>query len=230
MTELIAACGFESIAPEVGEHSFNIALVHVLAVASEQAAFSVSELHGRLLTRLKSWTPSPLRDQTGRFLKNERGNLIMELQRRRTPIYSPLTHAQQHREIILRPLKMMTEPQIIPESSSMEVVSHPSLELAPLEFSNGFKDRNPELMISVALADELAIGRRSPDSNAWLEWLRNAPPDAKEIQISLKENSSRRCSSDRHDKEYASDTVEENSEGSNEGDREHFQPYSNQLP
>jgi hypothetical protein len=227
VTELIAACGFESIAPEVSEHSFTNALVHVLAVASEQPALSVSELHSRLLTGLKSWAPSPIRDQTVRFLKDQRGNLIMEPQRRRTPIYTPLTHSQQRRGITLRPLKTTTESQNNPNSQAMEVVHSPSLELASLP--NYFKEPNPELMISVTLTDDLAIGRRSPDSNAWLEWLRNAPPDAKEIQIGLKKDNSVICSKDRHDESSASYTIEEDSDSTRERATESHQSYNNQL-
>jgi len=224
-TELIAACGFESIAPEVGEHSFTNALVHVLAVASQQSAFSVSELHGRLLTRLKSWTPSPMRDQTGRFLRDQHGNLIMEPQRRKTPIYSPLTHSRQRREIILKPLGTMTGPEIIPDPLSIVVAhsSSPSLELA--HFPTAFKNPAPELMISVTLADDLTIGRRSPDSNAWLEWLSNAPPDAKEIQINLKEDRK-----NAHDRDFTHYTVEESVERSKDPSVENLQFDNNQLP
>lgn len=168
-----------------------------------------------------------MRDQTGRFLKNERGNLIMEPQRRRTPIYSPLTHAHQRRGIILSPLKEMIEPRISPDSSAVGVANSQSFERVPLDFPNHFKYQSPELMISVTLADEVAIGRRSPDSNAWLEWIRNAPPDAKEIQISLRENSSGR----RDDEDSSPYTIDEDSGTSKDGDKEHLPPpFNNKLP
>ena len=58
VTEVIAACGYEAIAPEVGQHSFSNALAEVLAAASKAKPFSVAELHTRILNRLKCWTPS----------------------------------------------------------------------------------------------------------------------------------------------------------------------------
>jgi hypothetical protein len=67
VTEVIAACGYKSIAPEVGKHSFSNALTETLAAASKEPPISVAELHARVLNRLKCWTPSFVKNQDGRF-------------------------------------------------------------------------------------------------------------------------------------------------------------------
>lgn len=52
VTEVIAACAFESIAAGVNEHSFTKTLTDILAIASKGPPFSVSELHARIFARL----------------------------------------------------------------------------------------------------------------------------------------------------------------------------------
>ena len=51
--EVIAACGYETMAPEVDKHSFGNALCDTLAAMSLGPPFSVGELHSRVLARLK---------------------------------------------------------------------------------------------------------------------------------------------------------------------------------
>ena len=54
--QVLAACGFGSSAPGVGEHSFSRALIQEL-LRSFQVPFTVSELHHRILNRLRSAVP-----------------------------------------------------------------------------------------------------------------------------------------------------------------------------
>jgi hypothetical protein len=108
VTEVIAACGYEAVAPEVGKHSFSSALIEVLAAASKgapPAPFSVAELHTRILTRLKCWTPSFVKDGKGKFKEDFAGRLEYERQPRRTPIYSILCETGPRRSIVLAPLQ-----------------------------------------------------------------------------------------------------------------------------
>jgi hypothetical protein len=48
--EAITACGYETIAAEVGDHSFTKALTHILAIASKGLPFTISELHTRVVS------------------------------------------------------------------------------------------------------------------------------------------------------------------------------------
>jgi len=106
VTEVIAACGYETLAPEVGEHSFSNALTQDLVAASKGVPISVAELHARVLGRLKCWAPSFLKDKDGKFTEDEEGKLKHELQRRRTPIYGILCETKPRRSISVGPIKV----------------------------------------------------------------------------------------------------------------------------
>jgi hypothetical protein len=104
VTEVIAACGYETIAPPVDEHSFTKALTQTLAAASEGLPFSMGELHTRILARLKCWTPCLVKDQAGNFIQYPDGRLVYERQPRRTPIYSIVCETIPRRSIVITPL------------------------------------------------------------------------------------------------------------------------------
>jgi hypothetical protein len=196
-TELIAACGFEAIAAEVGEHSFTDALLNVLAIASEGPAFSVMELHGQLLARLKGWVSTPMRDQSGNFIRNQYGVLMKEPRRKRTPIYSRLNHHRTQRGIILAPLPKIKGPQGTHVDSGLS--SSPNCQELPMEgtevsFTRSTITTWPEhrtysslrLGVSLELIDEVTRGNLNPDTDAWLEWIRSVPKDARGINIDLR--------------------------------------------
>ena len=103
VTEAIAACGYETIAPEVGEHSFTNALIETLA-ASKGVPFSIGELHNRIMNRLKCWVPSLKKDGNGKMKEDAKGRLEYERQPRKTPIYSHLVEFEPRRSVLLAPL------------------------------------------------------------------------------------------------------------------------------
>jgi len=51
ITEVIAACGFETMAPGVGQHSFTRSLIDELKYLSHGTSFSVAVLHNKVLSR-----------------------------------------------------------------------------------------------------------------------------------------------------------------------------------
>ena len=51
ITEVIAACGFESMAPGVGQHSFTRSLIDELKFLSRGVPFSAALLHNKILSR-----------------------------------------------------------------------------------------------------------------------------------------------------------------------------------
>jgi hypothetical protein len=104
VVEVIAACGYETVAAEVDQHSFTKALTDILAMASKGRPFSVGELHSRVLSRLKCWTPQLATDGEGKYIENADGRLLYERQPRRTPIYSILCETMPRRSIVLGPL------------------------------------------------------------------------------------------------------------------------------
>jgi hypothetical protein len=85
--EVIAACGYETIAPGVSPHSFTKSLAEVLALASKEGPISVGEVHSQVLTRLKCWVPSLKFDKEGQF-EDAKGDLVVDRKYRPTPVYS----------------------------------------------------------------------------------------------------------------------------------------------
>lgn len=183
VTEVIAACGYESIAPEVGEHSFTNALMQTLAAASKGVPFSVGELHNRILNRLKCWTPSVVKDENGKMMEDENGILQYERQPRRTPIYSILVESNPRRSILLAPFR---------ESQRSLATSVPSNAQFATGQNNipqliGKRKRSPspgkeiekfsQVILSIQLrGDQL-------DIQAWRECIRLFPVEAQAIKI-----------------------------------------------
>lgn len=94
ITELIAACGFQTAAPGVGDHSLTHTLTKELRhLRNGDRPFSVSELFSRVLTRLKH-TPSR-EDRT-------------------TPVHTTLTWEASGRCIMLEPLIRIPSPRKYP--------------------------------------------------------------------------------------------------------------------
>lgn len=188
--EIISACGYETIAPEVDEHSFTNALIETLALVSKGAPFSVGELHSRVLSRLKCWTASLLYDEDGKVLKTLEGNLVSERQPRRTPIYSILRESTPRRSIVLAPLTLA---QPAPEANTQAGPSiTPSDATLGLDVngnaisSNKTKKRKratakepswPQIVLSVRL-DEAEL-----EISTWREWIRSLPAEAKDVKI-----------------------------------------------
>jgi hypothetical protein len=195
VTEVIAACGYEAVAPEVGEHSFSSALIEILAAASKGAPpvpFSVAELHTRILTRLKCWTPSFMKDGKGKFKEDFAGRLEYEHQPRRTPIYSILCETGPRRSIVLAPLQ---------DTSPSTAISRPNdgglqqacSDLTQSTFSQHFgsddraKKRKRPVYEEVEYPQVLLairLDKHELDLEAWKECLlRQLPTEAKDIKI-----------------------------------------------
>ena len=202
-TELIVACGFEGIAAEVGEHSFTNALIEVLALSSSGSSFSASQLHIRIVQQLKKWSPLPTRDSFGKFVRDSFGRPVMEPQRRQTPVYCNLTPDGGPKAIMLPciphgPTAENFPPPLGGGSSggptsftqivSMTALSPPVIIGTNISSSNKAVARNPHMVITVKLVDEVIAGQRDPNFDAWLEWLRSAPSDAGRIGINVAGN------------------------------------------
>lgn len=116
VVELLAACGFETRAPEVGKDSFTHSLIQELAeAASRSAGISVPELHRRQICRLQSWKSDVLltRDDAGKrkVCLNGHGVPLFEPPVRRTPIHCQLSLNDRPRAIVLSPPPAQTKIQ-----------------------------------------------------------------------------------------------------------------------
>lgn len=178
VTELIAACGFESWAPGVGEHSFSRSLIEELKYLSYGPPFSAALLHNRILSRIKYWKP--------RFTST------FAPERRKTPIYIQLANDLNRKSIQLGPLPVEStgidssafeQPTAqssaeSTESEDIEMLSPDSSQssLAEVWPDPGFKC--PKVLISIALEENQQL-----QEEHWTEWLRSVPALAKYMQV-----------------------------------------------
>jgi len=179
VTEVIAACAFETFAAEVDEHSFTNALINTLALASSGPPFSVAELSSRVLSRLRSWTPSLLIDDDGNNKKDANGEYIFERQPRRTPIYNILCESKNRRSIILTP-RTYSNLNSTPPPSSLCPSPYVGVD------TPGSKKRKisveeqiqwPQIILSIRLdSAQLEI-------DTWREYIRSLPAEAQDIKI-----------------------------------------------
>ena len=169
-TEVLAACGFETSAPGVEEHSFTRAVVDELRYWGQNNALSVAMLHNKVLSRIKVWKP--------------RFGTSGEEEKRRTPMYIFIADEQKKRSIVLTPLRRVEPMDLGPDatltssqsSSELSSQSPEDVEEATQDSSQSSLDqiwpdkdfRNPKVLISVALQDDQWLS-----TSDWTEWLRS---------------------------------------------------------
>jgi hypothetical protein len=188
VTEAISACGYETIAPEVDQHSFSRALIQTLAAASQGLPFSVGELHTWVLGRLKCWLPSLAQNEDGNFIRHADGRLVYEHQPRRTPIYSILCETEPRRSIVLAPLRNLTSAGSANSNDDVNKVTSPPTENdgSLLGSRNPFRkpgastaedDQHPQILLAIRLE------KTELDIQTWRDWVRNLPAEGKDIKI-----------------------------------------------
>ncbi|KAL8707894.1 MAG: hypothetical protein Q9225_007686, partial [Loekoesia sp. 1 TL-2023] len=169
VTELIAACGFETWAPGVGEHSFSRSLIEELKYLSHGSPFSVTLLHNKVLSRIKYWKP--------------RYTSVDESERRKTPIYIQLANDLNRRSIELSPMplqRMDTDVSESPKSQDqngqssgsedVDMVDSGSSQTSLAEVWPDPQFQSPKVMISIALEDDQRLR-----TDSWGEWLKSVP-------------------------------------------------------
>lgn len=190
VVEVIAACGYENVAAEVDQHSFTKALTETLAIVSKARPFSIGELHSRVLSRLKCCAPQLALDREGNYIKNTEGLLLYERQPRKTPIYSILCETFPRRSIVLGLLldslsssssdcdqeDSDSSPTTSPELSDSDGESKRTFQSCRLEAGQP-GSQFPQVLLAIRLDDDKF------DLAAWVEWVRNAPLEAKDIHI-----------------------------------------------
>jgi hypothetical protein len=201
VTEVIAACGFETEAPAVGPHSFTNALIRELEEAFTGPPISVAELHGRIIGSLKSWKPGLLRDRDGNVWTDENGQPRYECHKRRTPVHCFLTNESPYRSIMLAPLQSKLSHSAV---ARIDQSTHPSTattslnasqstgnsehSTAPTTVSGSSKgSRGPQVLLAVRLEDDYFVDDEMSDKakklQIWCDWVKSAPDGIKDISI-----------------------------------------------
>lgn len=181
VTEVIAACGFDTSAPGVCEHSFTSSLIEELQYQSNRPPFSAATLHMKVLSRMKYWKP--------------KAGVSENLERRRTPVHTVLTNGGRPRSIVLNPLEL--EDPISPSHSTILTTSSSTIypgydtemedndtsnTIVPSQDSTSQADavatRGPWVLVSVALEEDQDL-----HTGEWVEWLRDVPAIAKYAHV-----------------------------------------------
>lgn len=182
VTEVIAACGFETWTPGVSEHSFTRSLVDELRYWCGKSSNSVAMLHMRVLASMKHWKPRSSRTSND--------------ERRKTPIHSLLTNQGHSRSIQLIPLQL--KPPLLTELPGSLAETPSSQSPGSDSGSPGFDDgkdldssqsstshvrsdltfRAPKVLISLSLEEDQWL---SPD--AWADWLENIPAKIRSASV-----------------------------------------------
>lgn len=171
--------------------------------------FSIGELHSRILRRLKSKEPELLTDIHGNHVETPEGQLIWAHQPGRTPIYSIIGERSPRRSIILAPLKQFEDTTY--GSQELDSQSDSSSLLSSSLDTPDASPSAPLVLDAVAEAIETTSRKRKRGSAEdgkipyvllavqveggsfkmldWVEWIRNAPTEAKDIHIEGKYDS-----------------------------------------
>jgi len=175
ITEVIAACGFETWAPGVGQHSFTRSLTEELKYLSTTAPFTTALLHNLILSRVKYWKP--------RY-----GNSTSAQEPRKTPIYIVLSDESKRRSIEIAPLPARLSTADLgrmspnnsasrassPSSRSSDRANSPrpsqSSQSSVVEVWPDQSFSCPKVLISVALEEEQWLSTQQ-----WKDWLHSIP-------------------------------------------------------
>ncbi|KAI4086917.1 MAG: hypothetical protein LQ344_007182 [Seirophora lacunosa] len=182
INQMIAACGFESFTPGVGEHSFTRALIEELKYYELRGPVTTAFLHNKILARImKAWNPRYASDGTH--------------ERRRSPLYIDHSAQASPRCIELSPLPI---PPSAPSSPPLEdPLNAPSSAASTPECNTGelstdskssqsslsevFPDptfKSPKVLVSIALAEEQNLR-----TEEWIDWLMSIPAVASSVHV-----------------------------------------------
>ncbi|PVH77505.1 hypothetical protein DL98DRAFT_423739 [Cadophora sp. DSE1049] len=170
VTELIAACGFNTVANPVGPDSFTRALITELSLLSRMGPFTVGTLFNRILCRAQNWMPSgrevqkaPLHVVLTQAKKLPRGIQLCTRKQKKTPKQSPRNTSTSSLE------STSSDPSSLQSGESS--ISSVSSEL----------DVYPRIAITIRLQETLSQSDFSV--GLFSEWIRMMPVLAKNVKV-----------------------------------------------
>jgi hypothetical protein len=160
VTETIAACGFETSAPQPGRFSFTDTLIKVLDDWSNQPNFTAAMLHCEILNRLRHEKP-------------EKRGRLKRFEYRRSPIHIVNTRDYRARSIILSPrdTRIRATTPLAPETLAYDLSSLTKV-LATGETVL------PQVLITLALEEDQEL-----DVEQCRRWLQEFPALAKYAKV-----------------------------------------------
>lgn len=175
--EVIAACGFETWAPGVGDHSFTKSLIDELKYLSTGPSFSVSSLHSRVLDRLKHWNPIY---NAERLLMEGPGGRYQDQERRKTPVYISLNKDRISRSIEIVPgLGTKNASRAVRRTSTANPMGGTDETLAAMtDYLTDDRYKHVEVTLSIQVATGQILY-----PNDMVNWIRDLPLLAKSVRL-----------------------------------------------
>jgi hypothetical protein len=191
VTELLAACAFETQAPAPGVLSFTNALIKVLEQSFWGPPVTVATVHRRMMGIVNNWQPDLLK-QEGRVWLDANGKPRYESYKPRTPVRCVLTEEDTARAIILTPLVVNTSgpldrndldahqqvPKLSGASQEPDTTSYPVLDhlttMEPLD-----------VLLVIRLEEDVGVSDYTDQKKRFDlgEWLKNMPHMGKYVKI-----------------------------------------------
>ena len=187
VTETIAACGFETWAPQPGRHSFTNTLIAVLDDWCDRPAFTAAMLHCEILNRLRHEKPERYRNtKTFEFRKspihvlstNDPKARSIELAARPPPKDLPVDEITQssssHPETRGITISKLFETQTMETEPSRIATTSDQAELYNMTFLTKVLDSGntslPHVLLSLALEGDQVL-----NFEHWRKWLQDFP-------------------------------------------------------
>jgi hypothetical protein len=199
--ETIAACGFESIAPPPGEHSFTNSLIEVLEDWINAPSFSVTMLHSEVLHVLKQrrkekcrngrkmeWRSTPVHISNTRNPKDtsielcKRSLVVLENKSSdNSTSGKDLTQPSQNTALTTYHNLMSMSGESLQEESMQpgQEIQHAPNNLGDVGPEQTPKLKGPHMLVSVALEEDQQL----PDSEAVSRWICAFPALAKHVSV-----------------------------------------------
>ena len=169
--EVIAACGFETWTPGVGQHSFTKCLIDELKYLSTGPAFSASSLHSRILDRIKYWNPVYNAEQ---LLVQDSEGRYRDKERRKTPVYISLNKDSARRSIELMSFQA--------SGPNNRKATSPSGNDGNTDALTDFLKESRYGHVEVTISIQVATGQILRPDNL-VEWIKDVPLLAKAVKL-----------------------------------------------
>ena len=182
--EVLVADGYETIVAEVGDHSFTRLLVDQLARAAvEGRSVSASHLHGDMLGSFGDYDSRTIRERGGQIALDANNLPSFEIPRRRTPVHYFMS--QNHQSIVLAPFRRNPDPApsglVLSPPTSQDAASLTGAETSG--HGEGITLISKEEMHPQVLLRVLLDSPATTNVPAWVEWISNAPVEARDIRV-----------------------------------------------
>ncbi|KAH8587443.1 hypothetical protein B0O99DRAFT_494001, partial [Bisporella sp. PMI_857] len=185
VTELIAACGFNTVANPVGKFSFTHALITELELLKDVPSFTVGSLYNKILCRIQNWMPA------GREMQRPPLHVVLT-QNQRLPRSIQLSRIRPSAETYLKDSTNQMNTQSLPSrgaslaisDSSFSTFSGSSLPASSASSTTSLNSQpliSPRIAISIRLKETLEISDFQTDSFA--DWLGMMPVLAEQVKI-----------------------------------------------